>query len=268
MVDFPRTGNPFFDSWMDASRRFLESGYGNPLEGATSPEVSLAIVRAEETWKLCQQQATDWISVSARWLVPADRQDGNQGVVEETLRRMFDPSRFLFAGSDEVNMAIQRLVEGPEFADIGTLERQVLKATREWMALREASATYRAITAAAWGRAFQTFTREAAREPALFRENVRTVIDRWLAIANEELIRTQRTEAFLEAQRALLAAGASYRQRERELVEVWCKSHSMPTRTEVDDLHRTVHELRGQVRTLMARLAEREKLPAPQAAES
>lgn len=267
MADFPEPAIPSSTAgWMPAVA-FWSSGYGNPLEGATPPEMSRAITRAEETWKLCQQQATDWVSVSSRWLFPADRPEGGQGVVEETLRRMFDPSRFLFAGTDEINLAIQRLVEGPEFADIGTLERQVLKATREWMALREASAAYRAVTAAAWGRAFQTFTREAAHEPALFRESVRTVIDRWLAIANEELIRTQRTEVFLNAQRTLLAAGVSYRLRERELVEVWCESHSIPTRTEVDDLHRTVHELRGQVRSLMRRLAEREKLPAPQPAD-
>ena len=70
------------------------------------------------------------------------------------------------------------------------------------------------------------------------------MLDRWLVIANDELIRTQRTDEFLKAQRELLAAGVTYRLKERELVEVWCETHSIPTRTEVDDLHRTVHELR------------------------
>ena len=79
---------------------------------------------------------------------------------------MMDPTRFLYAGTDEINQAIQRLVEGPEFADIGTIERQVLKATREWMALREASAAYRGVTSAAWSRAFQTFSTETAKDPA------------------------------------------------------------------------------------------------------
>jgi hypothetical protein len=76
------------------------------------------------------------------------------------------------------------------------------------------------------------------------------MLDHWLAVANEELTRTQRTDEFLDAQRKLLRAGVDYRLKERELVEIWCETHSIPTRTEVDDLHRTVHELRRQVRAL------------------
>ena len=88
------------------------------------------------------------------------------------------------------------------------------------------------------------------------------MLDRWLVIANDELIRTQRTDEFLKAQRELLSAGVTYRLKERELVEVWCETHSIPTRTEVDDLHRTVHELRGQVRDAV-RPPRRRKIPDP-----
>lgn len=255
MGDATRTGNPFFDVWMDTGRRFLEAGSG-PTPGFDAGPLSEMMARTEETWQLSQRQAADWVKASGRWFGSGSGDASSEGIAEETLRRMFDPSRFLYAGSDEINQAIQRLVEGPEFADIGTLERQVLKATREWMALREASAAYRAVTAAAWSRAFQTFSKETARNPALMRQGFRPVLDRWLAVANDELIRTQRTDEFLKAQRELLAAGVNYRLKERELVEAWCETHSIPTRTEVDDLHRTVHELRRQVRELNARLAQ------------
>lgn len=259
MGDTTRTGNPFFDAWMDASRRFLDAGSG-AAPGFDAAPLSEMAARAEETWQLSQRQAADWAKASGRWFGAGD--GPSEGIAEETLRRMFDPSRFLYAGTDEINQAIQRLVEGPEFADIGTLERQVLKATREWMALREASAAYRAVTTAAWSRAFQAFSKETAKNPALLGQGFRPVLDRWLAVANDELIRTQRTDEFLKAQRELLAAGVNYRLKERELVEVWCETHSIPTRTEVDDLHRTVHELRGQVRDLAARLANAPARPA------
>jgi polyhydroxyalkanoate synthase subunit PhaE len=263
MADAMRTGNPFFDTWMEASRRFLETGeHGYPGAAMTgSAEMSQAMARAEETWALCQRQAADWVKASSQWLT-SGREGTGEGIAEETLKRMLDPTRFLYAGTDEINQAIQRLVEGPEFADIGNIERQMLKATREWIALREASAVYRGVTSAAWARAFQTFSNETAKDPGLMRQGYRATLDRWLAIANDELIRTQRTDAFLKAQRELLAAGVAYRLKERELVEVWCETHSIPTRTEVDDLHRTVHALRTQLRALMARLAAAEARPA------
>jgi polyhydroxyalkanoate synthase subunit PhaE len=269
MAETPKTGNPFFDTWMEASRRFLEpsGGQGDPTAAmAGGAEMSEAVARAEETWKLCQRQAGDWVKASSHWL-QGRKSEAAEGIADETLKRMLDPTRFLYAGTDEINQAIQRLVEGPEFADIGTIERQMLKATREWMALRGASAAYRAVTASAWSRAFQSFTQEVAKEPKLMQAGFRPVLDRWLAVANDELIRTQRTEGFLNAQRELLAAGVDYRLKERELVEVWCETHSMPTRTEVDDLHRTVHALRTQVRALTARLAAAEAKPAAETPE-
>ena len=263
MSDVTRTGNPFFDAWMDAGRRFLEPvGQSKPMTPMIGGAgMSDAVARAQETWELCQRQTADWVKASSRFLASGSPSDGGDGIAEETLRKMMDPTRFLYAGTDEINHAIQRLVEGPEFADIGTIERQVLKATREWMALREASAAYRGVTSAAWSRAFQTFSKETAKDPGLLQQGFRAVLDRWLGIANDELIRTQRTDEFLKAQRELLAAGVAYRLKERELVEVWCETHSIPTRTEVDDLHRTVHELRRQVRALNARLAATDTRP-------
>jgi polyhydroxyalkanoate synthase subunit PhaE len=266
MTEATRTGNPFFDAWMDAGRRFLTPNAAATPPTFGTPSIADAMTRTEENWQLCQRQAADWVKASSRWLTSDSSTGKAEGIAEETLRRMLDPTRFLFAGTDEINQAIQRLVEGPEFADIGTIERQLLKATGEWLALREASAAYRGVTAGAWTRAFQTFSKETAKDPKLLQQGFRTVLDRWLGIANDELIRTQRTDKFLKAQRELLAAGVAYRLKERELVEVWCETHSIPTRTEVDDLHRTVHELRGQVRALTARLAATGSSPQTAAA--
>lgn len=270
MAEKPKTGNPFLDAWMAGQQQFLQAQ--QPMLESMSGmmrgggDVSEHMRRSQADWELCQKQAKDWMEASRRWLTPGKgASEEPDGIAEETLRRMLDPSRFLYAGTDEVNQAIQRLVEGPELADIGTLERQVLKATTEWLALREAGAAYRMVTAAAWSRAFETFSKEMVSNPSLMRSGARAVLDRWLEVANEELIRTQRTEKFLEAQRKLLAAGVNYRLKERQLVEVWCETHSIPTRTEIDDLHWTVHELRRQVRDLTRRLETKEARPKPAA---
>jgi hypothetical protein len=257
------TGNPLFDMWISAQRQFLEAQ--EPLIGKMrglemgGVEMSDAMRQAEVSWKAAERQAQEWIKSASRWASGEEKSE--EGIADETLKRMFDPTRFLYAGSDEVNQAIQRLVEGPEFADIGTLERQILKATKEWLNLREASAEYRSITAAAWSRAFETFSKEVATDPDAMSNGPRAMIDRWLNIANDELIRTQRTDDFLAAQRRLLRAGVDYRLKERELVEVWSETHSIPTRTEIDDLHRIVHDLRSQVRKLKQRVTELETKP-------
>lgn len=271
MADKKVSGNPMLDAWLAGQQQLLKAQepfmatLGEMLRG---PDGSDSLRESQASWALCERQAQDWLAAAQRWLGPqaATEADGADGVAGETLRRMLDPSRFLYAGTNEINLAIQRLVEGPEFADIGMLERQVLKATKEWLALREASAVYRAVTAAAWSRAFETFSKEMMLKPPTLKDSARSVLDRWLAIANDELIRTQRTDAFLEAQRRLLRAGVDYRLKERELVELWCETHSIPTRTEIDDLHRTVHGLMHRVRDLEKRLAATRAAPKRRAA--
>ncbi|CTQ56008.1 hypothetical protein LP7551_04564 [Roseibium album] len=56
---------------------------------------------------------------------------------------------------------------------------QGLKATQEWLKLREASAKYRTVTAKAWGRAFQRLIKEVIDQPDLWKSGTRAVTNRW-----------------------------------------------------------------------------------------
>ncbi|SAL85407.1 Poly(R)-hydroxyalkanoic acid synthase subunit (PHA_synth_III_E) [Caballeronia terrestris] len=78
----------------------------------------------------------------------------------------------------------------------------------------------------------------------------RGLTDRWLKVANETLIEAHRSEEFVEAQTGMLRAASDYRLRERALAESWCEAYHIPTRTEVDEIQRTVTELRRQIRLL------------------
>ncbi len=241
---------PLYDAWLKAQSELIEAQrpFWDQMAGAmTAGAGDAGAATAADIWENAGGQAREWAS---RFFKDGRFELKGEGIAQETLQKMLDPSQFLYAGSDEINRTIQKLVEGPEFADIGILERQALKATQEWLALREASAAYRIVVANAWTRAFQLFSKEMADNPALWKEGLRAVTNRWLEIANDELIATQRTDDFLEAQRKLLRAGVDYRIREREMVEVWCETHSIPTRTEVDDLHETVYRLRREMRDL------------------
>jgi len=54
----------------------------------------------------------------------------------------------------------------------------------------------------------------------------------------------------------------SYRLREREIVEVWLQMYDLPTRSELDEAHRRIYELRKEVKTLKRALAELSPSPA------
>lgn len=264
MADNPFLSNPLLGALLNAQAQIIrmqEPFWKQMTEILVAPGGGEAVANVDVIWEHARKQGEDWLS-GIRAKTGFGGAEG-EGIAGETLKRMLDPGQFLYAGSDEINQTIQKLVEGPEFADIGTLERQALRATREWLTLREAGAEYRLITAKAWTTAFERFAKEVGTDPGQLSAGPRALTDRWLAIANAELMATQRTDEFLAAQRKLLRAGVEYRIRERAMIEVWCETHSIPTRTEVDDLHKTVHLMRREMRELRKKVAA---LSAPEPA--
>ena len=69
------------------------------------------------------------------------------------------------------------------------------------------------------------------------------------------MLETQRSPEFMDAQRRMMRAGVEIKARQRETAENWCDTWQMPTRTEVDDMAKIVHELRREVRKLKREVA-------------
>lgn len=209
--------------------------------------------KAASNWSAWERQFQDWLQASSHWIKHAKNDDENGF---ESLQKMLDPSAFAQAAMDELSSTIQHMVEGPGFSDFGVLEREGLRATQEWMNLRQAEHEYRQVTGAAWARAFMSFSEDVARQPDTLQKTPRELLKQWLQIANEELIATQRSDEYLKVQRKLLRAGSEYRLKQRAVMEMWCEAFSIPSRSEVDDLQKTVSELRRELRTLKRRLAD------------
>ena len=72
----------------------------------------------------------------------------------------------------------------------------------------------------------------------------------WTETANRVLLEMQRSEAFLEAQARMIRASTELRMAQHDLVEFYGERYGFPTRRELDDVHKTVTELRRELRAL------------------
>lgn len=266
MADKTSTSNPLVDAWFSAQEQYFRAQQDWMKAGseiAQTLESSDMVQQAKENWRQCEQQFESWMTVVENWL-PASTD--MEGVSAETLRRMLEPGNFLKSGLDEINHAFQKLVDSPDFADIGVLEKKFLKTGNDWLAMRDASAEYQAVIMQAWSKAFEIYSDETLSSEAdggeKQAENTRDLLNRWLKIANDQLVAAQRSDEFLSAQRKLVSAAANYRKKQSELAELWCEAHAMPTRTEIDDLHKLVYSLRREVRELKRELRDLSK-PEP-----
>src|SRR3954451_12644520 len=170
-------------------------------------------------------------------------------LMAEMLAKIFDP-RGWFSATNEVDQTLQRMAEGPQLADLWNTERKFMAVFNAWVAMRRHSLEHNTVMLEAWLKAAGDFGRtlneRAERGETL--GSSREVTALWVETANEVLLETQRSDAFLKTQRDLLKASTDLRLAQQELAEFYSEMFGYPTRTELDDVHKTVTELRRDLR--------------------
>lgn len=177
----------------------------------------------------------------------------------------FDPSSFastmwgrpsdllsmpLLSGN-QVRDALRRIVDVPELADAGSVERRMARIMELYLDVQSASRDLEAVLVNAWTQANQAFATDMGKrlggdQPLTPHEALRS----WLGVADKVLTRTHRSAEYLEAQRRLLGSAMEFFLAEREVFETLAEPAGLPTRSEIDELHQTVHQLKRRVRSL------------------
>jgi hypothetical protein len=153
--------------------------------------------------------------------------------------------------------AIEKMAQGPRLADVWDIDRKMALVFGAWMDMRQKLASYNAVTAAPWTEATKRFmeamsaaTDHGNKPPPDWRE----AFGKWSEISNEELIRNQRGDSFLRAQKELLQSGLKLRGRQDDVGEAAAAMFGMPGRKDFDEVTRQLTELRREVRALSHQL--------------
>jgi len=164
-----------------------------------------------------------------------------------------------FGDGNELSAAIERMVQGPRLADVWDIDRKIALAFSAWIEMRQRLASYNAVASAPWTEASKRFleTMSAAGTSETSTPDWRDVFAKWSEISNEELIRNQRTDGFLQAQKELLQAGLQLRSRQDDVAETASVMFGLPTRRDFDDVTRQLTELRREVRALARQVRDR-----------
>jgi len=168
------------------------------------------------------------------------------------MKKLFDPAEWKRAGST-FDLGMEKLTEGPTYATLWDMDRKTLALQKLWVERAKDVERYWEVTQGAWTKALERFMKVAADTKGEPITSGRQLLDLWLATANKVLLEMHRSEEFLEAQRRMTRSSTEYRLAEREMAEAFCEVHHIPTRSEVDELQRTVTELRREVRALKSK---------------
>lgn len=236
------------ENWMAAQqamwKTFLPGGQA-PVDGAQPPHevtpLEEQFTELRETWQASVARWTEFARDSAQGGAPSP----------DKLREIFAPPAWTGPGSGVIDAALQRVLEGPRYAVLWDLDRQLLELQKLTLQRDRDVVAYQAVVQKAWNLAFERFTKALQAEPKdSAKLTWRGLVDRWLAVANDTLMEVHRSDEFVEAQRRMLRAASDRHLQERRIAEAWCTASHVPTRSEVDELQRLVVELRREVRVL------------------
>jgi hypothetical protein len=257
--------NDWTKFWSDSQKSLFQAwAEGKPpafaVEGMPPPD-------ADAVSDLMRRTMEQWASFTR------DAWTAKRGFDPEAMKKLFDPAEWKRAGS-HFDMGMEKLTEGPTYATLWDLDKKMLKVQQLWVARARDVERYTEVIHGAWARALERFTRSLNDGKAEPITSGRQMLDLWLATANKSLIEMHRSDEFLEAQRSMTRSSAEYRLAERDIAEAFCEMHHIPTRTEMDEVQRTVTELRREVRALRrsastpAARAPRPTPPAPAKAKA
>ncbi|MDP9968921.1 polyhydroxyalkanoate synthesis regulator phasin [Variovorax paradoxus] len=209
---------------------------------------------ATDTQVPMQEQFADlrdtWQESIEKWTELVKQGSKATPMTPETLRELFIPARWSGTGTGAFDAGLRQVLEGPKYAMLFDLDRKLLVLKQLALQRDKDVAALHAITLKAWNTAFERFSSSVVSTKVKAPATWRAMADQWLAVLNDTLIEVQRSEAFVEAQRKTLRSASDHRLQEREIAEAWCEAFHVPTRTEMDEMQRTVTELRRQLRAL------------------
>ena len=174
------------------------------------------------------------------------------GIAAETLGRMTDPLAMSLAGGGEVGNTIRRMTEGPRFADIGAAEHRMAKLMELWISVQTAARTYEGVVAGAWMTANQRFARDISSRSTPERRCRAASKPCDCGLKSPIKPSSKRTghRNFSKRSKSSSGKGMEFLLAEREFVETLVEPAGLPTRTEMDEVHLTVLELKRRVRAL------------------
>jgi polyhydroxyalkanoate synthase subunit PhaE len=158
-----------------------------------------------------------------------------------------------FGVGNEMSDTIEKMAQGPQLADVWDIDRKMALVFGAWIEMRQKLGSYNAVAAAPWTEASKRFLEAmtvATDNGSKPLPGWREAFAKWSEISNDELIRNQRGDSFLQAQKELLQSGMKLRGRQDEVAEAAAAMFGMPGRKDFDEVTRQLTELRREVRAL------------------
>ncbi|WP_017314607.1 poly(R)-hydroxyalkanoic acid synthase subunit PhaE [Mastigocladopsis repens] len=135
---------------------------------------------------------------------------------------------------------------------------KLLETFNAWINFTQASFEYLLLLLDVWLKAFEELMGEliSSQQKGETVENVRQFLQVWSSIFDRVFAQRFHSEDALEIHGKFMNAAMAWRLHQQQLMQVFLKMNDLPTRSELDEIYRSLYELRKEVKNLKKTLAE------------
>lgn len=250
-----KSGADWQEALNESMQQLREGWVGLPAQAAAINQ------DMQSLWELYMQQ---WRAFGQPWETIWNRAPGLMG------RAAAGDSAALFELSDAYQQAYQqtigKLAASPNLGMARESVSRLQEGFDAFVSWNLASTEYQAVLGEIWEAAFRQYGEDLAAlaEKGEKITELRELVLLWTRGAERIFLEAFRGERYTLAQGKLLNATMQYRSKQRRILEDYLEAFDLPTRSEIDEAHRRIYELRKEVKALKKQLAGLEsKLTAP-----
>ncbi|HCF28994.1 MAG TPA: hypothetical protein DEV81_17735 [Cyanobacteria bacterium UBA11049] len=168
---------------------------------------------------------------------------------------LFEPIDFYW---NIYEKTVGSFLQSPTLGYTREFNHLLLGSFNSWIEFYKASFEYQLVLLNVWAKAFDELMRELATSEEKSRtiQNWRQFLQVWSSLFDRVFAETFRSQATVEIQGKFLNAALTYRLHQQQLMEVFLKMNDLPTRSEVDEVHRSIYEMRKEIKSLKKAVAE------------
>ncbi len=254
----PKAGSG--ETWAQSIARYTETlrgSLGSLPQAGLSPAAAAAMTGdASELWQLYLSQLQ---SLATPWSASVQEASGHLGEAMAGDHRAIIRTANLF--TDTFESTLGKLLAAPAIGYTREFQEKLTKAFECWVDARKAEAEFHGELLHVGVRALEALGADLAERSKSGDKitSYRQLFDAWVEVAEKTYFEAASNESFAGAQARLVNASMHYRIHERVLLEVFFKAFHLPTRSEIDDAYKHMHEMRKDFKALKRQVGDLRK---------
>ncbi|MBW4564742.1 MAG: hypothetical protein KME32_27185 [Mojavia pulchra JT2-VF2] len=151
---------------------------------------------------------------------------------------------------------LENVLQSPKLGYSREFTHQLFQGIDAWINLQRASIDYQLVLLDVWANAFEKLllTLATSEENHQTLHQWQQLLQLWSSIFDREFAQKFAYEDTLQIRGKFLSASMANKLRQQQLMEILLKLNDLPTRNEVDEIHRSIYDLRKELKSLKKQL--------------